>query len=450
MKILLTVHQFVPDWSAGTEILTFSVAKELLSRGHKVAVFTAFPSEQNIADDGKLDRYEIDGVSVYRYYHAKLPTLEQPTVTEIKYDNQFATHLFEDIVQEVQPDIIHFFNFARLGSGLIEVATNRGILAYFTPTDFWTICPTAQLLLTDGSMCKGPSFAGGNCVKHIAMLTSGSKAKKYMPLIPTPIADGMAILAKNFFGKFHPLVLEVGAMVNRHTLNVTRVNKLQALFSPSQLMTDSLTNNGVNEKLIRQSAFGIDVSGYEHAQPRTGVAYTVGFIGTLSYYKGCHVLIKAFKQLNLPSLKLKIYGNPEHFPDYSAELHSLAVDNEAIKFCSTFPNHQIADVLATLDILVVPSLWYENTPLVVYSALAAHCPVIASNFAGISEVVRHEENGLLFTPDDENALAAALNLLATSADLLPRLSANCQPPKSIAQYVDELETVYSNDLAAKT
>ncbi len=446
MKILLTVHQFVPDWSAGTEILTFSVAKELLSRGHKVVVFTAFPSEQNVADDGKLDRYEIDGVAVYRYYHAKLPTLEQPTVTEIKYDNQYAARLFDNILQEVQPDIIHFFHFARLGTGLIDVATNRGILAYFTPTDFWTICPTAQLLLTDGSMCKGPSFAGGNCVKHIAMLTSGSKAKKYMPLIPTPVADGMAILAKKFFGKFHPLVLEVGAMVNRHTLNVTRVNKLQALFSPSQLMTDNLTHNGIRTDLIRSCAFGIDVSAYEHSQARTDVMRTIGFIGTLSSYKGCHVLIQAFKQLNLPSVQLKIYGNPAHFPDYSAELHRLAADNDAIEFCGTFPNDQIAVVLGKLDVLVVPSLWYENTPLVVYSALAAHCPVLASDFPGMSEVVLHEQNGLVFPAGDIDVLTEQLRLLASSPDLLARLSAGCKPPKSIVDYVNELEATYQADL----
>lgn len=449
MKILLTVHQFVPEWTTGTEILTFSVAKELLRRGHHVVVFTGFPSEQNLADDEKLDRYEIDGVSVYRYHHVRVPTLEQPVVTETEYDNHFATRLFNDIVQEVQPDIIHFFHFARLGSGLIDVAIRHGILAYFTPTDFWTVCPTYQLLLTDGSMCKGPSFAGGSCVKHIAMLTRGAKAEKYMPMIPTPVADGIAILAKNFLGKLHPLAPEIGAMVNRHNLNVTRVNKLQALFSPSQLMTDTLISNGVNEKLIRPSAFGIDVSGYEHSVTRTDVARTIGFIGTLSHPKGCLVLIQAFKQLNLPHLKLKIYGNPKYFPDYATKLNDLAADNAAIEFCGTFPNHQIADILGGLDVLVVPSLWYENTPLVVYSALAAHCPVVASDFPGMSEVVRHEQNGLVFPACDSNALAEQLRLLATTPDLLARLSAGCKPPKSSAEYVDELEASYKADLLAR-
>ena len=448
MKILLTVHQFVPEWSAGTEVLTFSVAKELLRRGNEVVVFTGFLALK-ASDAEKLDRYEIEGISVYRYYNARLPTAEQPAVSEIEYDNHKAARLFADIIQQIQPDIIHFFHLMRLGTGLIDVAVQHGILAYSTPTDFWTICPTAQLLLTDGSMCAGPSFAAGNCVKHIAILTRGAKAKKYMPMISTPMAGRLAVLAKNFLGWCHPLAREVGAMVDRHSVNVARVNKLQALFSPTKLMTDTLVHNGVRADLMRPSAFGIDVSGYEHSQPRTTVLRTIGFIGTLSSYKGCHVLIQAFKQLNSADLRLKIYGSLEHYPDYAAELQALATGNQAIEFCGTFPNAEIATILSGLDVLVVPSLWYENTPLVVYSALAAHCPVLASDFPGMSEVVVHQQNGLVFPAGDSDQLAEQLRQLASDPELLPRLSNNCKPPKSSAEYVDELEAVYRADLAAK-
>ena len=333
----------------------------------------------------------------------------------------------------------------RLGTGLIDIALQHGILAYFTPTDFWSICPTAQLLLTDGTMCKGPSFASGNCIKHIAMRTRGATAEKYMPMIPTFVVDGLALLAKTVVGKFHPVVLEVGKTATRHGFNVARVNKLRAIFSPSKLMTDTLIHNGVRADLMRPSAFGIDLSGYEHSQPRTTALRTIGFIGTLSSYKGCHVLIQAFKQLNLANLQLKIYGSLEHYPDYAAELHALAAGNSAIEFCGTFPNHEIANILAGLDILVVPSLWYENTPLVVYSALAAHCPVIASDFPGMSEVVLHEQNGLVFPAGASDVLAEQLHRLASDSDLLPRLSSNCKPPKSSAEYVDELEASYQAD-----
>jgi glycosyltransferase involved in cell wall biosynthesis len=450
MKILLTVHQFVPEYKSGTEILTFSVAKELLRRGHEVFVYTGFPAQHALADDMRLDRYEIDGISVYRYYHSVQPLADQRVVTEIEYNNHLATRFFSQIIQEIHPDIIHFFHLSRLGAGLIDVAIAQGILAYSTPTDFWAVCPTSQLLLDDGSMCAGPSAAGGNCVKHVAMLTRGERAKKYLPMISTPVADVVATLAKSFLGSLHPLAPEIAAMANRRPYTIARYNQLNAIFSPSQLMTKTLIHNGINADLIRQSAFGIDITGYEsHCRQRLGMAQTIGFIGTLSPHKGCHILIKAFKQLNLPTLQLKIYGNPNEFPDHYAELKALVSETDAIEFCGTFPNTQIAQVLSELDTLVVPSLWYENTPLVLYSAFAARCPVIVSDFPGMSEVVLHQQNGLVFPAGDIDALTEQLRLLATTADLLPRLSAGCKAPKPSSVYVDELETTYQTDLQAK-
>ncbi len=443
MKILLTVHQFFPEYKSGTEVLTFSVAKELLQRGHEVFVFTGFPAQQVLSDEMRLDRYEIEGIAVYRYHHAVQPLADQRVVTEIEYNNHLASRFFTQIVEEIQPDIVHFFHFSRLGIGLIDVATASNIPIYFTPTDFWAVCPTCQLLLNDDSMCAGPSKAGGNCVKHVAILTRGERVKKYMPLIPNPVADVMVTLTKKFLTSKSSLALEIAAMSNRRPFTIARLNRLNVIFSPTQLMTKTLIHNGVNADLIRPLPFGIDISGYdEHSGQRVGMARTIGFIGTLSPHKGCHILIEAFKQLNLPNLQLKIYGNPNEFPDYFAELKALAENIDSIEFCGTFPNTKIATVLSELDTLVVPSLWYENTPLVVYSAFAAHCPVVASDFPGMSEVVLHQQNGLVFPAGDINALTEQLRLLASTPDLLTRLSANCKPPKSILDYVNELETAY--------
>jgi glycosyltransferase involved in cell wall biosynthesis len=208
-------------------------------------------------------------------------------------------------------------------------------------------------------------------------------------------------------------------------------------------MTKTLIHNGVNAELICPSAFGIDISGYDnHIRQHNKTTLTIGFVGTLSPHKGCHILIQAFKQLNLPNVTLKIYGNPNEFPDYCAELKALAGDMESIAFCGTFPNTQIAMVLNDLDTLVVPSLWYENTPLVVYSAFAAQCPVVASDFPGMSEVVLHQENGLVFPAGDIDALTGQLRLLVTTPELLAKLAANCKPPRTISDYVSELEVAY--------
>ncbi len=449
MKILLTVHQFVPDYVSGTEILTFSVAKELLQRGHEVFVLTGYPAQHVMPEEERLDRYEIEGISVYRYHHLLKPLADQRAVMEIEYKNNLATRFFYQIVQEVQPDIIHFFHLHRLGIGLMDVAIAKNIPTFFTPTDFWTVCPTSQLVLNDGSMCDGPSAAAGNCVKHVAHLNNWRfRGKKYMPMIPAPIADLVVMFTKKFLTYKYPLAREAAAISSRRPYNISQLNKLKLVFSPTQLMTKTLIRNGVNSNLIRQSAYGIDISGYgHHNTQRSEMLQTIGFIGTLSPHKGCHILIQAFKQLNLPNLSLKIYGNTKEFPDYFSELEMLVGDNRSIEFCGTFPNTQISEILNKLDTLVVPSLWYENTPLVVYSAFAAHCPVVASDFPGMSEVVLHDYNGLVFPSGDIDALAEQLRLLASTPELLPRLSMNCKPPRSTPDYVNELEEAYQNHMA---
>ena len=395
-------------------------------------------------DAKRFDKYEIDGIPVYRFNHSFVPMGGQEVVSEIEYNNHLTAGYFKGLLDELKPDIVHFFHFSRLGAALVDVVRELGIPAYYTPTDFWAVCPTSQLLLPDGRVCAGPSIHGGNCVKHVALLTRWRHFSGVVKHLPDSAIDAFAVVAKAGHGINFPFRQEIAALSRRKPFNISRLNSLQGIVSPTQLMTDVLTGNGVRPELIRQSAYGINISGFDDFQRNypEGRRITIGYIGTLAPHKGCHVMVEAFNKLTNSDARLKIYGNPKEFPDYVAGLHAAAKGNEAIEFCGTFPNAQIADVLSGIDVLVVPSVWYENTPLVVYSALAAKCPVIASNFPGMSEVVRDGWNGLLFEPNNADGLSACLARLHHEPALLQALSENRAPPKSIAAYVDELLSVY--------
>lgn len=433
-------------------MLTHSVASELRARGHEVTVFTGYPARELMPDAKRFDKYEINGISVYRFHHSFVPMGGQQVVSEIEYNNYLTAGYFKGLLEELKPDVVHFFHFSRLGAALVDVARELGIPAYYTPTDFWAVCPTSQLLLPDGRVCAGPSSHGGNCVKHVALLTRWRHYSDVVKHLPDSAIDAFAVVAKAGHGINFPFRQEIAALSRRKPFNISRLNALQGIVSPTQLMTNLLTGNGVNPELIQQSAFGINVTGFEKFQREypDGRPITIGYIGTLAPHKGCHVLVDAFNKLTNSDACLKIYGNPKEFPDYVAGLQAAAKGNDAIEFCGTFPNAQIADVFAGIDVLVVPSVWYENTPLVVYSALAAKCPVIASNFPGMSEVVRDGWNGLLFEPSNADALSGCLARLHQQPGLLQTLSENCAPPKSIAAYVDELLVLYEKkDLAPK-
>jgi glycosyltransferase involved in cell wall biosynthesis len=331
-----------------------------------------------------------------------------------------------------------------LGTGLIESAVRAGIPCFLTPTDFWAICPTGQLVLGDGKLCSGPSAYAGNCVKHFAQSTKKGLVGKVAQWMPTGSADLLVRLTQAEIMPHYPHQIEVKAIGSRLAKNISRLNQLSKIISPNSFMTEKLIQYGVLPNLIVQSAFGIDVPGLNakvlHRSPRH--PFRVGYIGTLAPHKGCHVLIDAFKALPHGRAVLKIYGNMEDLPDYSAELKRLANNNDAIEFCGTFHNSKIDDVFAELDVLVVPSLWYENTPLVVYSAQAACCPVIASDFPGISEVIKDQVNGLLFEAGNLEALTNQLSKLIDELGLVTRLSINSVQPKSTVIYVDELLSIW--------
>ena len=94
-----------------------------------------------------------------------------------------------------------------------------------------------------------------------------------------------------------------------------------------------------------------------------------------------------------------------------------------VRFMGTFPPEKMRDVLDEIDVLVIPSRWYENSPLVLLNALASHTPVIVSDVAGMTEFVRDGVNGYAFARGDAAALAQVLRRIDADRDALRALSA---------------------------
>ena len=316
-----------------------------------------------------------------------------------------------------------------------------------TPTDFWLICPNGQLRLPDNSLCAGPDRNSVNCMKHAVSSSQHGIIKHVFNAIPDAIVASMIFsINHGFFSNswFSPYVQ---ALSKRSGFLRERMNKLDKMIIPTRLMETMLVNHGLLPEKVVFSRFGI--------QPTPRVARTqdnrgmlrVGFIGGLSEHKGAHLLISAVRLIaeSLP-LVLKIYGNKDAFPHYVERLIRLSEGDQRIQLCSTFPNEQIGNIFSELDVLVVPSIWYENTPLVIYSAQAAGCPVIASNLGGMSEVVEHEKNGLLFKAGDVAALSNAIERVAIDRTLLKQLADNAIKPKTISEYVTELQGIYEEVL----
>lgn len=411
MRILLTVHQFFPDFRAGTEVLTLSVARQLIKLGHEVHIFTGFPGAVDLKDDERFDEYEFEGFHIYRFHHAYVPMAGQHSMIEVGYRNVLAVGFFEKIINNFKPQLIHYFHLNRLGVELIELAHKRNIPQFFTPTDFWMICATAQLMLGEGKYCSGPDKESGNCIKHFARDKMKGKNASLVEMIPTTLFQKLAKITKNQPVIHYPMSNEVKALASRTEKNVSVLNKLHGIFVPNEFLETLFLRYGVKSNLLVMQPFGIelDSNNYDKNFRKQTSDITFGFIGTLASHKGCHILIEAFKTLAAENVFLEIYGNPSEFMDYAKKLHESASDFKNISFKGVFDNKDINKVLKGFDALIVPSIWYENTPLVIYSAQAARVPVIGSKLPGVEAAIEDGFNGLLFEAGNAKDLSNKLS-----------------------------------------
>lgn len=441
MKVLFAAHQFFPEHYAGTEVLTLGLARELKARGHDPYVFAAKRSVPvNDIKPGETEDYEYEDIPVRRVGRPR-EGLSRPYALD--YHNPVMAERAQDYVREVEPDVIHAMHFQGLSASVIEVFKESGAPVVYTATDFWSVCPVVDLRRHDGVMCRGPDLK--HCIRCIASRYPASRMKAAIDRTPDKAIQAAGKLSETALSRVFRPLRQIEALKERPDRLRGAVNKLDHIVAPTELTRELLLSNGVKGRSMEVSHYGIDTSGIRSAPRNRNVPppLRVGFIGTLGSHKGCDLLIKAFKKLPELDVTLTIYGNLERFKSFVSKLRRLAGKDSRITFAGTFPPGEIGSILLGMDVLVVPSRWYENTPLVVYSAFAAETPVVATDLGGLSEVVRTGENGLLFGLEDEEDLARQLRRLYEEPGLLERLRNGIGHVKTVEENADELEELYA-------
>jgi hypothetical protein len=155
-------------------------------------------------------------------------------------------------------------------------------------------------------------------------------------------------------------------------------------------------------------------------------------VGSLVWYKGGEVMLRALQRLAGRNVVLNVFGDfkPDSDPHHAA-LKSLAGPN--VNFRGRFDNAKLSEVYAEIDVLLVPSTWFENSPITIHEAYLTHTPVLASNIGGMREFVRDGVDGLWFEVGDDADLAAKMRRFVDEPDLLERLSRDWMEIKTIAE-----------------
>ena len=172
----------------------------------------------------------------------------------------------------------------------------------------------------------------------------------------------------------------------------------------------------------------------------------LGFSGRLTKQKGISYLLNAMPKIinEFPKAILLIAGYGEHEEKFKQETIQLGI-NKHVKFLG--PRLDIPEILAILDIYVLPSIW-EGMPLVILEAMAAKKPIVATKVGGIPEAVIHNHSGLLVPPKDPEALANAILKILKNSNLAASLAENAYnrflKHFTIKKMVSRYEQLYLN------
>jgi glycosyltransferase involved in cell wall biosynthesis len=198
--------------------------------------------------------------------------------------------------------------------------------------------------------------------------------------------------------------------INRRLVTVQQaLVEVDLFLAPSRFLRERFIEFGIPAEKIVYKDYGMDLTSLQAMQrpSKTNRRVVFAYIGTLVEHKGVHVLVEAFNRLDPALAELRIYGDLQVFPHYTARVQALAT-HPAITFAGGIDNRDVSRILAEVDALVVPSIWFENSPLTIHEALLTGVPVITSRLGGMAELVEHGRTGLLFNPGEVEDLRGQL------------------------------------------
>lgn len=285
-------------------------------------------------------------------------------------------------------------------------------------------------------------------IVHTFLLTGSLYGRFAAMMARVPIVIGTEV---NIYQRKRPLHRIAERWLMRHTDVVVASAESVRAFYIEQVRADpsrvTVIHNAVDWSQLQTTLTRAQV------RSETGVPADVplaGIIARLTEQKAHHVLFDAMAQHpDLQSLHLLAVGDGELRADLRSRVEKLGL-GARVHFAGA--RRDLGNVLAAIDLFVMPSLW-EGLPLSLVLAMGAGLPVVATRVAGIPEVVEDGVNGLLVEPNDSTELGAALARLLTDdtrrALLGQAARAFVRPRFGVDGYVASIAALYNRLLASK-
>jgi len=407
LSILHVVHGWPPFDVGGTEQYARQLALNQV-RSHQVSAF-ARVADSNRATGQRL-AYLDHGVRV----RLLVNNFDQrnPIARNALKNGRFEREL-DRCIDSTEPDLVHVHHLAGLSASLMSVIRRRNLPIVYQIQDWWAMCARANLWHVDDSLCPGPSSARcAHCLPLTGLAPRG------------PLNNWMYRARRRYLRR----QLRLAAAYVMGSRAVHRWYSEAGFLNPAAA--------------VHVLDYGVEMPGrHRDSGTRRDGPLTFGFIGALMPHKGAHIAVEAFRGIDPNAARLLIWGNSEARPDYTARIRARA-ETHPVEIRGRFDDRAKAEILASIDVLIVPSVGLESFGIAAREAMAAGVPVLAARRGALEELDIDGICGATVTPDDPNALRSWIDRLIENPETLNEWQRSLPAATTVAEHVAAIDRIY--------
>lgn len=432
MRILIAAHGFPPTHSGGAERRAERMANWFSKNQHEVEVFAV----EDVSQPGFQVKTTIQNdYPVHRVYY---DVNDSPDPFRNLYDNPQIGAAFSEFLAGKQFDLVHIVSGYLLGGQIIHAAKARALPVVITLTEYWFMCTRLNLIQPTGTVCSGPE-SDLKCARCVM-----EEKRRYR--LPARLMPGVMDAAWSVLQRAPEVQQTADRITIRRTVLHDALNATDMVICPSQFLISKFGEFGFDTRnyvFLRQ---GLATPKANKPAPKAPDenSLRLGYIGQIAFHKGVDLLVDAVIKLlgEGHQISLDLWGSESQEPEYTSQLKARSAPYPTIRWNGSYTGAKVWDVLSALDMLVVPSRWYENSPNVILEAYEMGLPVIATGLGGMAELVQRDKSGLLFDLNSADSLAAQIQRVKTDNGLLPRLKAGIPTVKTIEEEMQETLLLY--------
>jgi glycosyltransferase involved in cell wall biosynthesis len=409
-KLLIVAHNHPHFFPGGAEIIAYDLFRTMRDQGVLQPFFMGGVAEgDRKVHTGTPFQTLTDAEDEILFWGANFDYfLQSQNIKSFMYLD------FKLFLEKLRPDIIHFHHTMRIGLEALQIARQvlPNVKIIYTLHEYIFICNR------DGQMVR----------KHNNELCSEYSPSRCNQCFPDITAADFK--TREVFIKAH-------------------LQHVDMFISPSEFLAKRFIDWGIPEAKMTVLENGRKVEPPAPFRPltATGRRNVFGYFGQINPYKGATLAFKAVEYLvkgGFTDFRLEVFGNIEQQTDTFKKDFYKFLDkyNANVGFHGKYNNADIPELMRQVDWVIVPSTWWENSPLVIQEAFMHKRPIIASDIGGMAEKVEHNVTGLHFQVRNEISLARRIKEAAEDQDLWDRLMHNIAPRLSLEACAEEHYKIY--------